>query len=431
MRRIGGPRRIALAAAVAGAVACAGALEAEAAVQLTLVSQTSTGAPANGTSTVYLSGSTLSADGSVAAFSSRAPNLPQGDGSTYQTYVRDIPSGKTSIASVDNQGVAATGGTFSPAISPSGRLVAFHGTGTGLPRANGNSQVWVHDMTTGRTRLVSAGPNGGPGNDLSLYPSFSPDGRYVAFESSAGNLPGGNGSDIRIYIRDLELGKTILASKAADGSPVSALVGGQALSSNGRFVVFHSNDPGLPPATIYDHVYRRDRQTGSIALIDLANNGEVANRNSENPSITPDGRFVSFNSFGSNLPGGSPEHQQCYVRDVQAGKTILVSRNNAEVPQNGDCSDPNLSANGRYVTFSARASNLPGGDGVTDEIYVRDRSLGTTTLLSKAGNSDPADDDSRFPWISSDGRWVEFVSGANNLGGNPAFTQVFRAGPIG
>jgi Tol biopolymer transport system component len=420
-----------LGAAVAGAVVCAGALEAQAALQLTLVSRTSTGAPANGTSTVYLSGNTLSADGSVAVFSSRAPNMPQGDGSTYQTYVRDIPSGTTSIASVDNQGVAATDATFSPAISPSGSLVAFHGTGTGLPRANGNSQVWVHDMTTGKTRLVSAGPNGGPGNDLSLYPSFSPDGRYVAFESSASNLPGGNGSDIFVYVRDLEVGKTILASKAANGSPASAFIGGEALSSNGRFVVFHSNDPGLPPATIYDHVYRRNLQTGSILLIDKAANGEVADMNSENPSITPDGRFVSFNSFGTNLPGGRPEHQQCYVRDVQARKTILVSRNNAGVPQNGGCSNPNMSADGRYVTFFARATNLPGGDGVTDEVYVRDLSLGTTTLLSKAANSDPADDDSRYPWISADGRWVEFASGANNLGGNPAFTQVFRAGPIG
>ena len=430
MRRIGGARRIALAAVVAGALACAGVLEAEAAVQLSLISRTSTGAPANGTSTVYLSGSTLSGDGSVAAFSSRAPNLPQGDGSTFQTYVRDIPSGTTSIASVDNQGVAATDATFSPAISPSGRLVAFHGTGTGLPRANGVDQVWVHDMATGKTRLVSAGPNGGPGNRLSLYPSFSPDGRYVAFASSAGNLPGGNGSDIFVYIRDLELGKTILASKAADGSPASAL-GGAALSSNGRFVVFHSNDPGLPPATIYDHVYRRNLQTGSVLLIDKANNGEVANKNGSSPSITPDGRFVSFESLSSNLPGGRPEHQQCYVRDVREGKTIPVGRNNAGVAQNGDCSNPSMSADGRYVSFYARATNLPGGDGVTDEVYVRDLSLGTTTLLSKAANSDPADDDSRFPWISGDGRWVEFASDANNLGGNPAFTQVFRAGPIG
>jgi hypothetical protein len=95
LRRIGGARRIALAAALAGALVCAGALEAQAAFRLTLVSRTSTGAPANGTSTVYLSGSILSADGRVAVFSSRAPNLPQGDSSTYQTYVRDIPSGKT------------------------------------------------------------------------------------------------------------------------------------------------------------------------------------------------------------------------------------------------------------------------------------------------------------------------------------------------
>jgi Tol biopolymer transport system component len=332
---------------------------------------------------------------------------------------------------VNNQGVAATGATFSPAISPSGRLVAFHGTGTGLPRANGDHQIWVHDMTTGKARRVSAGPNGGPGNGFSAYPSFSPNGAYVTFGSDARNLPGGDGIHRYIYIRELRTGQTFLASRAADGAPAEALPGGQPLSSGARFVVFHSNDPHLPFATIFDHVYRRDRLTGSIELIDRATDGEPANQQSVDFSITPDGRFVSFDSLSSNLPGGRPDHQQCYVRDVQEGKTILASRNNAGVPQNGDCFGPDLSADGRHVTFYAHATNLPGGDGVTDEVYVRDLNLGTTTLLSKAANSDPGDDDSRYPWISRDGRWVEFVSGANNLGGNPAFTQVFRAGPIG
>ncbi|TMK70175.1 MAG: hypothetical protein E6G49_11515 [Actinobacteria bacterium] len=428
-----------MAAAVAGVVMCAGALEAEAAVQVALVSRTPTGVPANGESTVYGWGGSLSQDGSIAAFASRAANLPQGDGSTFQVYVRNIPGRTTDIASVNNSGIAATSDTFAPAISPSGDLVAFEGLGAGLPQANGNYQIWVHDTTTGKTRLVSADAKGRSGrHGLSLYPTFSGE-RYVAFESNADNLPGGSGDDSFVYIRDLKLGKTILASKTAGGSPAVATIGGQALSLDARFVVFVSNDPGLPSASIFTHVYLRDRQTGSVELIDRANNGQAASDFSADASITPDARFVAFDSVASNLPGGAPKDsrgdeplpQQCYVRDLEQEKLVLVSKNNAGAPQNGACFDPHMSADGRYVAFYAHATNLPGGDGTTDEVYVRDRKLGKTVLLSKAANGDPADDDSQYPSISLDGRWVEFVSDANNMGGRPAHSQVFRAGPIG
>src|SRR5947207_3410192 len=260
---------------------CAGALEAEAAVQVALVSRTPTGVPANGESTVYGWGGSLSQDGSIAAFASRAANLPQGDGSTFQVYVRNIPGRTTDIASVNNSGIAATSDTFAPAISPSGDLVAFEGLGAGLPQANGNYQIWVHDTTTGKTRLVSADAKGRSGrHGLSLYPTFSGE-RYVAFDSVASNLPGGAPKDSR---------------------------------------------------------------------------------------------------------GDEPLPQQCYVRDLEQEKLVLVSKNNAGAPQNGACFDPHMSADGRYVAFYAHATNLPGGDGTTDEVYVRDRKPGKTVLLSKAAD---------------------------------------------
>jgi Tol biopolymer transport system component len=83
------------------------------------------------------------------------------------------------------------------------------------------------------------------------------------------------------------------------------------------------------------------------------------------------------------------------------------------------------------VAFYADGSNLPGGDGSTDEIYVRDLHKGTTSLVSRAANLDPANAYAEYPSISLDGRWVEFYSGATNLGGNPSTQTVFRAGPIG
>ena len=100
-------------------------------------------------------------------------------------------------------------------------------------------------------------------------------------------------------------------------------------------------------------------------------------------------------------------------------------------PQNQYSLYPHASGDGRYVTFYADGSNLPGGDGSTDQIYLRDLQKGTTILLSKAGNGQPGNDYSEYPSISEDGHWVEFYGNATNLGGNPSNQNVFRVGPIG
>jgi TolB protein len=409
---------------------CAGAIEAQAAIHVSAISRTSAGVPANGYSTTEGNGGMLSGDGTIAAFASNAANLPAGDGTTFRCYIRNIATGKTRIVSVASNGVPATTQTFSPAVSTDGQYVTFYGTGMGLPGANGASQVWVRDLQTGITLLASKASSGTVASGA--YPSLSGDGRFVAFESTSANLPGGDGTHPFVYRRDLKFGKTALVSKDNNGNPATGDVYGQLLSSDGRFVVFRSNDADLPGGNgTRHHVYMRDMQAGTTRVIDKNAAGKVANGDSGAASISSDGSTVAFDSEATNLQGGNGLGQS-YVRDVTTGKTKLVSQNSAGVPQTGGYSlYAHPSGDGRYVAFYANGTNLPGGDGSTDQIYVRDTLQGKTFLISKTANGTPGNDYSEYPSISEDGHWVEFYGGATNLGGNPNNQNVFRAGPIG
>jgi hypothetical protein len=425
MRAVGG-------AGSAVALLLASGLIAEAAITDKLVSRNSQGTPANGSSFTDAS-NVVSRDGKLVAFSSQAANLPGGDGSVYQSYVRNMTTGKTRLVSTKNNGEPAETDAQSAAISADGRSVGFFGKGEGLPGADGiHDQAWIHDLSTGRTRLVSKSNKGDPGNGYSDYPSLSANGRFVTFSSTSDNLPGGDGSNQLTYMRDLRERRTILVSRTNKGDPAyGSDVFGQSISSDGRHLIFESNDSDLQAGDgSTEHIYMRNLGTRHTSLIDRNSAGKPGNDSGYYPSISGNGRFVGFESIATNLPAGDGTHRQAYLRDLKTGKTRLVAQNNQGQPQDNDAYYPHPSDNARYVTFNANASNLPGGDGTTIQIYVRDMQEGITRLLSRAANGDPADANCDNPSISLDGRFAAFMSEADNLGGDPSYSNVFRAGRI-
>jgi Tol biopolymer transport system component len=373
-------------------------------------------------------GGAISRDGTVVAFTSQAANLPGGDGSTYRVYARNMKTGKTKLASVDSQGDPATGDVFNAVISANGRYVAFHGDGDGLPGAGLNAQVWVHDLKTGKTMLASKAPGGAPGDDGSFYPALSDDGRYAVFESSASNLPGGDGSTDLVYARDLEKRKTILVSKTNGGDPAMGRLYGHAPSSDGSRITFYSFDADLPGGDgAANHVYVRNLEQRKTILVDRANNGSPSEGGSSDPSISGNGRFVAFDSVADDLPGSDGS----YVRDLRKGTTRLISRNSAGEPADGASYYPHLGRGGRWVAFYSESTNLPGGDGSDARIYLRDLARGKTSLVSRKPNGAPPDSYCEYPSLSLDSEWASFYCGSGSgLGGNGSYTNVFRAGPL-
>jgi Tol biopolymer transport system component len=423
-------RRIAAGGSLAALLALAIAVGASGALSTQLVSRNSNGVSANGDSATDL-GSDISGDGRYVIFDSNSTNLPGGSGSYYLTYLRDTQTGKTSLMAKNNQGEPATGAAVAGGISANGEVVTFEGGGKGLPGADpDNTEVWIRDVPAGLTKLVSRANNGDPadGGD-SVQPTLSANGRFVVFDSEASNLP--SGGVPRIYVRDMTQGRTTLVSKTSDGKAAAGFLCGQSISADGSRVVWRSNDPKLPGANGFAHIYLRDLDTGKTMLIDRRSNGmEGTGGDADCPSISANGRYVAFKSDATNLPGVTAPDSQQFLRDTQAGKLILASRNNAGQPANGSALYGQSSGNGRYVTFEATATNLAGGSSGHKQVYVRDLQRDRTILLSRTGAGVAGDGDSEAITISQDGRFAAFKSAASNLGAVPPDFSVFRSGPI-
>lgn len=378
---------------------------------------------------------TISSSGRYIAFLSNADNLP-GDDLVQDIYRKDMKTGAIRLASRTRGGDPAEDNSFDTSISGNGRLVTFSTDADNLPGDPDVQNVVVKNMQTGRVLLASRTSGGVPANDFAADPSISTNGRFVAFESQADNL-GGDPDDTHIFIHDLDTRKTRLVSKTSSGEPnTGGPCNDPAVSSSGRFVAFECQDTQLPGqgAATDDQTYVHDRKTGKTRLVSKTTGGDPADGDNEDPSISGSGRYVSFETFETtNLPG-SVVGDQVYVHDRQTGTTRLISKTTGGEPADGVSGDGSLSLDGRYVVFESEDStNLPGAT-AWDQVYRHDRRRGRTILVSKNNSGDAADDFTNLAratrTITADGSFVAFQSVADNLGGGSTDQQVYRRGPL-
>ena len=285
------------------------------------------------------------------------------------------------------------------------------------------------------TRRASTDSAGVQGNLASEYASISADRRWVVFRSSATNLvPGDTNATSDVFVHDRVNGTTECVSVDALGAPAndysSLVVGSAAVSADGRFVIFTSIATNLVAGDVNGaaDAFLRDRQAGTTELVSFGPAGNQGNALSSAYSISADGRYVAFLSGASNFGtgGGWP---LLYLRDRQLGTTEVLSVDSGGAPGNSDCYDPILSPDGRFVVFTSLATNLVAGDtNGMEDIFLRDRQSSTTELVSLDSSGGQATDISFWPRVSADGRFVAFVSAATNLSGSeasPFFFDVF------
>ena len=311
-----------------------------------------------------------------------------------------------------------------PSLSADGRYVAFTSPASNLtdPMPNPNddeSDVYVRDLLLGTTLRVSDPADGGDyANARSTSPSISASGRIIAFTSHASDLipddPPGFSSDV--YVRDLDAGTIERVSLALNGA--SAPDGeshGPDLSADGRMVAFHSRASDIAAGDVQDFqddVFVHDRQTRITLKLT-----PDADSFSNSAAISADGRHVAFTSRATNLvPVDTNEFDDVFVHDLDTGTTQMVSVSFDGSNTDRSSDDPALSANGRHVAFTSSASNLVAGDSSDfHDVYLRDMATGTTILVSRGWDGAPADDHSYNPCISDDGSVVAFHSDASNL----------------
>ena len=325
------------------------------------------------------------------AFDSDADNLSAIDDKTVaDVFRRDTVANETILVTREDGPDGAPASGAAPTISDDGGVIAFQSQDDTLSVIDNDLllNLFVRNVAAGTTTLVSR-PNGlgvTPQDASSFVPVISGDGRYVAFESDANNLtPDTVPASRDIFVRDVGLGTTALVSRA----------------------------------------------TGPA--------GAAGDRASNDPSISEDGRYVAFKSASTNLSGEDIDPvEDVFVRDLVADTTTLVSRATGAAGAAGNAASeaPSISADGRYVSFMSAATNLSteDADPVVD-IFVRDLVAGTTTLASRAAGPAGAggDGDSAFAAISADGRYVAFPSDADNLSAadDDALGDIFRRDVLG
>ena len=322
-------------------------------------------------------------------------------------------------ASVSNTGAPADypTPTFSPAsISADGRYVAFDSGADNLAAGADNGGVFVRDTWARTNAAVSVRANGTV-DDASDTPAISGDGRFVAFVSDDKDLvPGGNDKFYQVFLRDRLTGVTTRISTKINGNQGSDDSDLPSLSNDGRYIAFESDSPGLVAGdtNAWTDVFVRDRVTNTTKRVSVTATGAEADIGGESPSISADGRFVAFASSDILTSNDTNLTEDIYVRDVVASSTTLVSIAGNGAISNGLSDSPSISANGRFVVFSSAATNLDGladTDGGTD-VFVRDLVAGTTQRVSLSSVGALAHGDAARPVISGSGRFVTYESTA-------------------
>jgi Tol biopolymer transport system component len=321
------------------------------------------------------------------------------------------------------------------AMTPDGRFIAFTANPNSSPGLSACIYVW--DALSNLTSLVSGDLTGAvPADDMSIWPAITPDGRFVAFQSTATDLVTNSlAGDFHVYVRDLQAGITQLvdADPKGVGSGVTAITAPH-ITDDGRYVTFEAVDGSLVPgdANQFYDVFMRDLLVGATELISKHDPALLCltpdGASTLSPlSVSGDGSRVAFVSAADDLVLNDTNGlSDVFVRDLPAGDTVLVSAETSDTTSGNSLSEePTISADGRFVAFSSYASDLVSGDtNDASDVFVRDLLTGTTALVSVNLNGSSGNGASYSPIITSDGRAVLFHSQANDLAAGSFGTSV-------
>jgi len=275
-------------------------------------------------------------------------------------------------------------------ISPDGGFVVFMSEASNLVAGDTNSawDVFVRDRVARTTERVSVGSNGAQvGTEGAAGSAISADGRYVAFQSRATTLVADDTNRaLDVFVRDRQTATTARVSVDGSGVQANGDSVGATISADGRFVAFSSAASNLVDGDTNDayDAFVHDRVTGTTERVSVNSAGKEALDASSDVAISGDGRFVAFSSLASNLvTHDTNESADVFVRDRVRGSTTRVSVSGTGAQADRDSKDPVINADGRFVAFSSKATTLVRGDAnrATD-VFVRDRRTRSTSLVS-------------------------------------------------
>ncbi|HBL25438.1 MAG TPA: hypothetical protein DD490_01225 [Acidobacteria bacterium] len=390
---------------------------------------------------------TLSGDGRFVAFRSNATDLVAGAVDTngeMDVFLYDRLSGDHTLVShaAGSPGTASGSASATPRISEDGEIVAFASPGTdlatGISDLNGQNDVFLYTRSAGTVALASLRhpdvfqetPDG-----ASSAEGLSADGRFVVFLSAAtGLVPGlvdANGAATDVFLWDRDTAARTLVSRSAASATTTAngASGKPAISADGRWVTFQSAATDLVAGQVdpngVDDVFLWDRTSGTLRLVS-GSGGSATNAAgglSEAPSISADGRWISFLSSAGDLLAGQAtavDGRDAFLWDRETGATVLVSRAGASTSQGAGASAAAVSTDGSSVGFLSTSTNVVPGQidtAGTADVFLFHRDTGANELVSHASLS-PTTAGNALSYdfaLSSDGSRVAYTSNATDV----------------
>lgn len=362
----------------------------------------------------------LSTNGQYALFESAANNLIAGDANNASDiFVRDLVNNVTLLVSVSTNGATANGISRSAVMTPDGRYVTFVSAANDLVPGdtNGIADVFVRDLQAGTTVLASVGARSNTGGGSEL-PAITPQGRYVAFYSTATNLVPGVTNTGEIFVRDLVAGTTAWASTNSHAimkavlNTSNAVACNHEISGDGQFVAFEACPFSSSGVRSWARgiLLRQNLATGLTDIVNTNISGIAAGSEltAHNLSMTPDGRFIAFlaNAYGTNGSTTAVE-----VWDGQSNTTVVASLDLSQsLLTNSICDSPDMTPDGRFVAFLSNATNLTANPLTSGfHLYRCDLQTATTVLVDADTNGfSPALNPMTAPQLSADGSAVAF-----------------------
>jgi len=346
---------------------------------------------------------------------------------------KNLANGNVELVSSNADGVEANANSYNPNISEDGRYISFYSfQSSNLISGVAGAQLYRKDMTTGAIVLVSSSATGEVGNSASRMHAISSDGRYVVFHSLATNLISGVGSG-HIYRKDLNSGQLILVTSNSSG--VAANGAGQTgphISSNARYVVFSGTATNLVAGvTSGVHHFRKDLNTGAVMVADTSSNGTVSNSTGSSGygAISSDGKKIGFYSAASNLISGV-NGSHFYIKDLTTGAISLATSDSSGNP--APCSSSytpvgSFSSDSSYIVWSCHNTNFFGvNDYYGLEIFKKDLLTGAVAHISKGRTLQSARGTNVYGDLSDNGEYFVFSSSALNIISGVSGTQIYR-----
>jgi Tol biopolymer transport system component len=362
--------------------------------------------------------------GTAVAISSRATNMvPRDTNQASDVFWINRDTGQVRSRILAWNGLQPNGYTYGATLSANGHYMAFSSDASNLVAGDAPLNIFgdaeadifiAGDSSTGGKIVRIAKTDGGSPAKLCESPSLSGDGRYVAFTGTDDLL-----SYFDVLIGDRTTGRVVGKVVSGSGAEPDGEDFHPSMSSNGLYVALVSSSTNLVRGDTngYYDLFVASRSSGRIQTRIMTSSGAQPDGDMYDPSIDSAGRFIAFASTANNLvPGDSGGYTDIFVADRTTGKVVKKIATSSGAAPNDNSYDPSIDAAGRYIAFVSLADNLVAGD--TNErydIFIADRTTGRVTKRIAAWNGAQPNGGSDSPSISPDGRYVTFCSAATNL----------------